>query len=104
MEKKDLPHMPMVLGEKDDIQTTKQLLQVVGEIAVYITQAVKRGWDTSDLFRMMGMLNKIVAFAKDAKEILPELKDLDKEEAGELAELLYVYVKKVVDEALKHGK
>jgi len=99
MAKEDLKRMP-VMAQEDDIETTKQLLQVTGDIAVYVTKAVKRGWSTSDLFQIMGMVNKVVAFAKDAKELLPELKDLDKEEAGELAELLYAYVKEIVDLAL----
>lgn len=92
------------VAEKDDIESTKKVFRLVGELAVYITQAVKRGWKTEDLFYLMQVLNQVVALVREAKMILPELKDLDKAEVQELTGMLYDYLKEIIDLAMQEKK
>ena len=82
---------------KDDIESTKKVIKLVGELSVYITQAIKRGFNTSDIFYFMQVMNQISDIVREAKMILPELKDLDKKEAQDLAGMLYDYVKEIID-------
>lgn len=89
------------VAEKDDIESTKKVFRLVGELAVYITQAVKRGWRTEDMFYLMQVANQVAQLAREAKMILPELKDLDKQEVQELTGMLYDYLKEVIDLAMQ---
>lgn len=87
-----------------DIKVTKQLLQSAGDTALFVTQAVKRGWKTTDLFRLMQMASDIMQLVQSGKDLLPELKDIDAKEAGQLAELTYKLVKDVYDVAVQPKK
>lgn len=82
---------------KDDIESTKKLLGAVHTLSVFVARAVKEGWKSSYIFEIIGMASDIAAVAEEAKQLLPELKDLDKQEAEELAGIVYETVRTIVD-------
>lgn len=90
---------PAEKAGKEDIETAKKIMELLGDVSVYITQAVKQGWRKEDLFYLMTVMNKVAEIVKDAKMIMPELRDLEKEEAEELAGILYGYVKEIIEMA-----
>lgn len=92
----------MIEVEEQDIDVTKKVIKVVGDLAVFVTEAVKRGWQSSDMFEIMGMMNQVVEIVKDRDELLPELKDLDKDEAAEITGMMYDYVREIIVLAMQH--
>ena len=91
---KELPEM--IKLEEQDIDVTKKIIEVMGDVAVFVAQAVKEGWKSAHMFQLMGMMNQVVDIVKDREEILPELKDIDKDEAAEITGMLYDYVREIV--------
>ncbi len=83
------------------IDLSKQLLQSAGDLSLFIASALKRGWKMSDMFKLVQMGSDIMSLVQQGKDILPELKDIDEKEAGELASLCYHLVKQVYDVASK---
>lgn len=82
---------------QEDIDSTKKVLEAVRTLCLFVTGTVLKGWQPADLFRAIQMLSDIAAVAAAAKQILPELKDLDKEEAQEICGLLYDTVRDVIE-------
>lgn len=74
---------------KLSIDVSKQLLQECGDLGVFVAKAVKHGFQIQDIFQLVQMISSLVAFIKSGPQLLPELKDLDQSEAGQLAELAY---------------
>jgi len=83
-----------------DVVVTKQLLQSCGDLALFVASAVKKGWKTSDLFKLVQMGSAIMDLVQQGKDLLPELKDIDAKEAGQLVEHTCKLVKDVYDVAV----
>lgn len=83
--------------ERHDIATTLKVLEALDDVAVFITKSVKEGWRTSSTFKIIQMVSDIAALAQEVDELLPELKDLDKREAEEIAGVVYETVRKIID-------
>ena len=83
--------------ERHDIATTLKVLEALDDVAVFITKSVKEGWRTSSTFKIIKMVSDIAALAQEVDELLPELKDLDKREAEEIAGVVYETVRKIID-------
>ena len=101
--KKKSAKKKVVLTQKqEDIETTKRVVRELCNVALFTTDAVKRGWKLSHMFRAIDMISGVVATAREAKEeLLPELKDLDQQEAEELAGLIYEVVRSIYITAKK---
>ena len=89
---------------RQDIDTTKKILEEVEDIAVLIAEGVKEGWSMVKTFKVIKTVSDIAALAQEMDELLPELKDLDKREAEELAGIIYDAVKKVADVVQKEDE
>lgn len=87
-------------AQQRNIEVTKQLLRAVNDLAVFVTLAVKRGWRTSDMFMLFQLGSAIFSIINQGRDLLPEWKDIDQKEAGQLAEQVYKIVKDVYDNAV----
>lgn len=80
-----------------DVSKTKSVMDSAGELLVKGIAIGKHGVGLGSLPAIFDMLNEIKVLLEDAPSVLPELKDLDQAEAGQVAEAAYALVKKVLD-------
>lgn len=88
-------------AQQKSIDATKRLLQLCGDLGLFVAGAVKRGWRTSDMFLLVQLVGNIISVLSSSKDLLPELKDLDAKEAGQLTELCYKIAKDIYDVLVK---
>jgi hypothetical protein len=80
-----------------DVSKTKSVMESAGELLVKGIAIGKHGVGIGSLPAIFDMLAEIKVLLADAPLVLPELKDLDQAEAGQVAESAYALIKKVMD-------
>lgn len=79
------------------IQHSLEVVQDLGRLATTGIELAKHGVGLRSLRKLWDMAEDAKELFDDARAALPELKDLDPEEAGQLARECYLVVRKVID-------
>lgn len=82
--------------EKIGIDHTKRVLEEIEEIGVKLVSVSKSGVGLSSARTILSMGDDIKTLAIEAKHSFPEIKDIDKDEAKELAFACLEMVKNIV--------
>jgi hypothetical protein len=79
------------------IAHTKQVLGDIQTISVELVKIFKGGIGFRSIPALLGLLDEVRRIATEAPKALPELKDIDAAEAGEISTQAYILVKALVD-------
>lgn len=78
------------------IQHSKQVIADLGKLAVDGIALVKKSSGLGEIRAVLALMGDFKALVSDARSALPELKELDAQEAAQLAEQSYEAVRAVV--------
>lgn len=78
------------------IQNLLDTIESVGELVVDVTELVKRGIGIGSLGKLFEVLGDAKELVENATASLPELTDVDADEAGLLASAAYVQIQRIV--------
>lgn len=81
------------------VEHTTKFISVLSTMVVEAISISKNGVGFSALRKAMGMIGEMKVMLSEAKGALPELKDLDKDEALQLGELAYKCIADIISAA-----
>ena len=87
------------MGEKLGIEKTIEFIEKATRLVIDILTLIKGGFGWSSATKLIGLLGKVKDLLVGAKAVLPELKDLDGQEAVELGAAAYEAITKIVSAA-----
>ncbi len=83
----------LVLG----VDNSKRVLVELGQVAVGGILIIKKGIGLNSISKLLAMAGDVKELIALAPKALPELKDVDAKESGELAEVAYAVVRDIVN-------
>lgn len=78
------------------IARSVETIQDVGEIVVDLAVLMKHGLGLGSISKLLAVLADVKELIADAQAALPELSDVDANEAGQLAAASYTQIKRIV--------
>tara|TARA_R110002020_G_scaffold1170_3_gene5772 strand:+ start:17900 stop:18202 length:303 start_codon:yes stop_codon:yes gene_type:complete len=97
--------MKKLAKKKEDISTVLKILDQVEDLSELITECVvRKKVGIRGLFKAVRMIDDIVDCAKELDQFIPEMKDLDKDEAAVIGSRMLTIVRGVQDIILEHRK
>jgi hypothetical protein len=78
------------------IDNTLKVLADLQIVSCDLIKVLKKGVGLGSLKVLLGMLDEIKSIAVNAPKALPELNDIDKDEAGRIASASYVLVRAII--------
>ncbi len=83
------------------ITHTLKMLANIKEILIEVVALAKHGIGIGAVGQIFALLGQVKSLIAEAPAVLPEIKDLDAQEAGKLAEASYDLVKATIQAILK---
>ena len=97
--------MKNLAKKKEDISTVLKILDQVEDLSELITGIIlRKKLRTRGLFKAITMIDDIVDCAKELDQFIPEMKDLDKDEAAVIGSRMLTIVRGVQDIIKDHRK